>query len=1123
MPTAPELLLQDVLRLFRGEEPLTEEGQAYLRALPHTKPETALSEKLWLPLLKAIQERSHIRWQGQVRAGEGWVDYLVQGRGNPVAFELKPIHRAPGKPMSLEEHFRRLLAREREGRNQVKDYLRDFEYVVLTNLVEYQAYNREALVDFRPFAQGGFADLYREMEEGQDPWEALRRLEDRLPRRDLDRRFYEDLRRWYARLAEVRFREGVSSEEAAEALVLLLNKFVFAQTLEDHALIPFRFLRDTYQEAHRRWSPKGPERVAAYFLEEVDRWFYAFYDTELFQTEILPKLSPETENQRAFLQALEEVLGLGAWQATFGLGLVHYNYRAVDEDVFGKAYETFLAQNRKEGGIYYTPSPLTALTARLLAEEVLWPRAEVVLRRLEEGRFPEAVEAARELLQVAFLDPAVGSGSFLIKLLREVLRVYAFLEEHTRWAEELREGLFLPEAQAKTREGVLRVREVLGLRGAWVEGKPVSPRFLAQVVLRHLLGVDLDARALDVARVNLWKEAIKLAPRAFHYSGLGSSGHALPDLRLNLVQGDSLLSPPREEVLKALEPWAREIAELHALRGAYLHDPLDHASLEEALRLKARVRERVSLKGTLLELEFFWLFFGPDGKPVADGGPHGLVGNPPWENVKPFQKEYAARWPEFFGESFSKFALDDETFTRLFREALSQEAFRRGWEAYQKEKQCYREFIRKRYPLVGGGDPSLQKAFLARALELSREAVALLVPSNFHTDLGAKPLREAILLGREVRALYGFENRQGFFPDVDDRFKFDLLLFRNDRPPRETFPARFYAQGLEDLRRAFPYPLASLKRFSPEALSLVEFRTRSDLSLAQAIRGDHPLLAELGYELAAGEFHMTRNKPFFRRAGQGLWPLLEGKHIHQYTHGFAPPERFVDPKEAEEELLRRELTRLRPLYAGLAASLGYRESQAGAWVEEQLALAEGRFRQGRWRLPHRFPRLAWRDVARSTDERTLIAARVPPEHFLGNTLNFFRPYRYRVEGTDVVQEPLAEGEVYWLLALLNSFVLDYYIRLRVSAHVNQFYLKELPLPQVDPSLKAEIAAMAKELEALRLGSALPEDVRVKRAALEAFLAREVFRLTRCQFARLLSTFRFGELDRELIRYSLSIF
>jgi hypothetical protein len=141
------------------------------------------------------------------------------------------------------------------------------------------------LVKFEPFAKGKFTEIIGEIYQTKEPWEVLRRIEDRTPRHGLDVQSYRDLQNWYKRLEDVTF--TTQSTETAELKVLLLNKFIFAQTLEDYSLVPFRFLQDTYQEAQRRWSAKGRGRVLKEFLEQVDEWFYDYYDTELFKTSVL--------------------------------------------------------------------------------------------------------------------------------------------------------------------------------------------------------------------------------------------------------------------------------------------------------------------------------------------------------------------------------------------------------------------------------------------------------------------------------------------------------------------------------------------------------------------------------------------------------------------------------------------------------------------------------------------------------------------------------------------------------------------------------------------------------------------------------------------------------------------
>jgi hypothetical protein len=102
--------------------------------------------------------------------------------------------------------------------------------------------------------------------------------------------------------------------------------------------------------------------------------------------------------------------------------------------------------------------------------------------------------------------------------------------------------------------------------------------------------------------------------------------------------------------------------------------------------------------------------------------------------------------------------------------------------------------------------------------------------------------------------------------------------------------------------------------------------------------------------------------------------------------------------------------------------------------------------------------------------------------------------------------------------VLNSFVLNYFVRSKVSAHVNIHQLYELPVPELTLAQKKKLAESAAKL--LRK----PRDVR-ERAALEVVIARELYGLSFEDWQHLTGTFTFGsgatkeELD-EIIRQSL---
>ena len=107
-----------------------------------------------------------------------------------------------------------------------------------------------------------------------------------------------------------------------------------------------------------------------------------------------------------------------------------------------------------------------------------------------------------------------------------------------------------------------------------------------------------------------------------------------------------------------------------------------------------------------------------------------------------------------------------------------------------------------------------------------------------------------------------------------------------------------------------------------------------------------------------------------------------------------------------------------------------------------------------------------------------------------------------------------------LLCLANSLALNFYIRSKVSAHVSVFQFLELPVPNLPPRRKRNWPSFAAKL------LKNPRDVK-ERAALEVFIARELYGLSLDDWKHLTGTFTFGsgptkdELD-EIIRQSLTL-
>ena len=105
-----------------------------------------------------------------------------------------------------------------------------------------------------------------------------------------------------------------------------------------------------------------------------------------------------------------------------------------------------------------------------------------------------------------------------------------------------------------------------------------------------------------------------------------------------------------------------------------------------------------------------------------------------------------------------------------------------------------------------------------------------------------------------------------------------------------------------------------------------------------------------------------------------------------------------------------------------------------------------------------------------------------------------------------------------MLTLLNSLTLNFYARSKVSTGVSVHHLYELPIPKLTATHKKKLAASAAKL------LKDPRDLK-ERAALEVFIARDLYGLLLDDWKHLTGTFTFGsgptkeELD-EIIRQSL---
>ena len=307
------------------------------------------------------------------------------------------------------------------------------------------------------------------------------------------------------------------------------------------------------------------------------------------------------------------------------------------------------------------------------------------------------------------------------------------------------------------------------------------------------------------------------------------------------------------------------------------------------------------------------------------GGFDAVIGNPPWDRMKLQQVEwFAARRREI---AMAPRAADRKRMIAALEKAGDPLArdFRLASERAAAAARVAR--TSGDYPLLARGDLNLYSLFVERAMTLVKPAgmVGLLVPSGIASDKTAAPFFKSVATESRLKALYDFENRKVFFPDIHASFKFCVFVASRRRLPN---PARcaFFLQDvseIEDPERRFPLTADDFARVNPNTGTAPIFRSRRDAELTAAIYDRLPVLVDRssGEEVKAWPvkystmFHMTNDSGLFRTRSEleekeGAWPvgrnrfgslvgeqvpLYEGKMVQAFDHRAASI--VINPEE----------------------------------------------------------------------------------------------------------------------------------------------------------------------------------------------------------------------------------
>lgn len=420
------------------------------------------------------------------------------------------------------------------------------------------------------------------------------------------------------------------------------------------------------------------------------------------------------------------------------------------------------------------------------------------------------------------------------------------------------------------------------------------------------------------------------------------------------------------------------------------------------------------------------------------GGFDVVLGNPPWDRIKLQEVEWFAE--RDMGIAAQPRAAD----RKRMIEALEKKKYGPAplWLEYAEA--CQRAEANARvlgksgdYPLLGGGDVNLYSLFVerAQALTAANGLVALLTPSGIAADKGAAEFFRGISVTGRLGALFDFENKKVFFPDVHASFKFCTLVFGGEQRRFAATRCAFYLHGIDELddpARILELSAEDFKRVNPNTGAAPIFGNRRDADITMRIYREHPVLVDRsdGDERRVWPvkyvtmFHMTNDSHLFLTAlevesqGAQLLPLFVGRMIHQYDHRFASV--TVNEGNLHNAAFGTTLSSSQKADPGITPTPQY-------WVRPESIPADKR----------RSWALGFREIARATDARTMIAA-IVPSTAAGNKLPLLLP------------EPGVESDYAGVAALLlgnlNSLAFDFVSRQKIqSTTINLFILEQLPV------------------------------------------------------------------------------
>ncbi|CAN1504519.1 hypothetical protein MCEGE14_00607 [Burkholderiaceae bacterium] len=694
---------------------------------------------------------------------------------------------------------------------------------------------------------------------------------------------------------------------------------------------------------------------------------------------------------------------------------------------------------RKSTGSYYTPD----FAVEHLLDGSLEPALDEHFNRLNKL---EDVEAAEQFFDFRVADIAMGSGHFLVAAIDRI------------------EKRFTQELQLRRLPGVIKELNDLRLSAnsqlkeyydqISIEDGQLLRRLIAK---RCIYGVDLNTLAVQLVRLSIWIHSFVpglplslVDHNIVHGNALVGIGNldeiknAFPKHEESLfsIDVESLLGTARESLLKIAKISDSTIKDIESGRSLLeqcqiaiketkaLCDLITAKNISNELLVKGfpfedweRVKETIfESKAHQLAIECLkglHVFHFPIAFPevfIRDrAGFDVILGNPPWETIKVEEQKFWARhFPGMRALTPRNFELKKSELYLKRPDLVAKLATE-----VEESRKIRKAVLSGDFPGLNAAEPDLYKAFSWRFWKCISDdggKAGLVLPRSVFNALGSQTFRTSLFEKADGLKITTLVNTGRWVFDMEPRYTVSLVNF--SRVKKGT--GLLYLAGPFSNKKTFDLnklrftkiEIADLLTWTPSC-SIPIFPGDSSIDTFLKIRKSPRLNLTDGvtWKIQLGSEFTSSDKNKFdlisETCPKGYWPIYSGSSFDIWKPDTKTYHAWGNPKK----LLPSLKTQI----------CSYRKKELYAFCER--------------------PRILFRKVSRATDSRTMRVALIPPNIF-------------SYESAQYIDLTLGdEKDQAYLLGILSSRILDWYIRRFVEANVNLYIVNPLPVPRPDRGSK----------------------------------------------------------------------